>query len=256
MPRGRPSSGLQGSEDGHARLLRLRIPCTCSGSSARARTRSRSSKASRATGWGKGARGGRDDGGPLPNCQGEVGAGGGAVDGMGAAGGVELAAGGAGCAGPGGGGEDVGAAGGTEGAGRGGGTDRRGRGGGPDRANMGGGTERVGGSGGAEGANAAGAGIDMGLGVALTDGRRCSRSAAALSTNAFVRVSSRVKRSASPPTPLCALGLKPMTRPSPRIATCPEERTISKRSRTPSARGCAPTSVTPARVTVSSSCCR
>ncbi len=68
------------------------------------------------------------------------------------------------------------------------------------------------------------------------EGRRCSRSAAALSMSPFERVSRRVNRSVSPPTPWNAFALKPSTRPSPRMRTCPDVSTSSKRSTTPCGR--------------------
>ena len=73
---------------------------------------------------------------------------------------------------------------------------------------------------------------DRGTGAAST-ARRCSRRAAALSTSAFDRVSSRVNRSVSPPSPSKAFALKPTTRPSPRIRTCPDESASSNRKTTP-----------------------
>ena len=99
----------------------------------------------------------------------------------------------------------------------------------------GGGTE----SGGAEGAQGGGCenGDESGGGgmqsPGICDGRRRSRSAAALSMSTLERESRRVKRSVRPPTPGSALGLYPTTRPSPRTSTCPEERTSSNRSTTP-----------------------
>lgn len=93
-------------------------------------------------------------------------------------------------------------------------------------------------------------------GGAAAEGRRRSRSAVARSTTVFDRVSSRVKRSVSPPIPWCAFGLYPTTRPSPRMSTCPEESTSSNRSTRPCGRDGAPSSVTLVLVNVSSSLSR
>ena len=99
-----------------------------------------------------------------------------------------------------------------------------------------------------------GDGIDADGGTGVCDGReRASRIAAALSTSAFDRESSRVNLSVSPGESSNARSLYATTRPSPRTSGAPVASASSKRSTTPCGLGCAPSSTMLVFVTVSSS---
>lgn len=82
---------------------------------------------------------------------------------------------------------------------------------------------------------------------------RASRIAAARSTSALERESSRVKRSVSPGIPSNTPSLYATTRPSPRTSGDPLASATSKRRITPCGRCCAPRRTMLVRVSVSSS---